>query len=488
MFFVFCVSQPISENVFINSATEVNLDKVLNFRVLSCVRVGKTKMKSYRFKALLQNSGWLENAVVSLNDAGKIVSVSQNKMTDADLIDGYALPAFQNAHSHAFQYAMAGLAENHLGDDDFWSWRERMYSLALNLDPDEMKNIAAMLYAELVRNGYSNVAEFHYVHHDKTGKPYSNLAAMGEALIEAAGEAGIKITLIPIFYQKGGFGQEPNERQRRFISKTFEDYARLFEASADICERSENANIAVGIHSMRGVDADDILRVVSDLQEDLPFHIHVSEQLKEVEDCVAFLGKRPVEWLLDNCDPGERFHFVHATHLTDSETERLAKSRTNVVLCPSTEGNLGDGIFPLREFQSFGGNWSLGTDSHIGLNPLEELRLLDYGQRLISHKRNTFGKDGGLSALTQAIISGRQAMNNFEPKLFAIGADFDACVIKADEPLLENVPLENLASTIVYSTDASQIYGTFVRGNLIERDEVYWEIKERFVNCVKRFR
>src|SRR5688500_13592222 len=165
-------------------------------------------MKSYRFKALLQNQGWVENAAVSIDDAGKIVSVSQDP--EGEFINGYALPAFQNAHSHAFQYAMAGLAENHSGEDDFWSWREKMYALALNLNPDEMKVVAAMLYAELVRNGYSNVAEFHYVHHDKNGAPYAHLAAMGEALIEAANEAGIKITLIPIFYQKGGFGVAPD--------------------------------------------------------------------------------------------------------------------------------------------------------------------------------------------------------------------------------------------------------------------------------------
>ncbi len=445
-------------------------------------------MKSYCFKALLQNSGWLENATVSLDDAGKIVSVSQNQNSAAISINGYALPAFQNAHSHAFQYAMAGLAENHAGDDDFWSWRETMYRLALNLNPAEMKTIAAMLYAELVRHGYSNVAEFHYVHHDKNGAPYNKLATMGEALLEAANEAGIKITLIPIFYQKGGFEQEPNKRQRRFTSKAFEDYAKLFETTLEIGKRYENANVAVGIHSMRGVDAKDILRAVNELPNDVPFHIHVSEQLKEVEDCVAFLGTRPVEWLLDNGDLNERFHLVHATHLTENETERLAKSRANVVLCPSTEGNLGDGIFPLREFQSCGGNWSLGTDSHVGLNPLEELRLLDYGQRLISHKRNTFGENGGLFALAKATISGRQAMNNFETEFFAVGADFDACVINADEPLLANVKLKNLASTIVYSTDASQFHGTFVAGKLIQKDENYWEIKERFIDCVKRFR
>lgn len=444
-------------------------------------------MKSYRFKALLQNDSWLENAIVELDNDGKIVTISQAEKADHSF-RGFALPAFQNAHSHAFQYAMAGLAENHASDDDFWSWREMMYRLAENLTPDEIKSIAAMLYAELVRNGYSNVAEFHYVHHAPDGKPYNNLAEIGEALIEAASEAGIKITLIPIFYQKGGFGVEPSERQKRFISKTYDDYAKLFEASAQICKRSENANIAVGIHSLRAVETDDILRAVNDLPSDIPFHIHISEQLKEVEDCLEFLGKRPVEWLLENVELNERFHLVHATHLTENETDKLAKSKANVVLCPSTEGNLGDGIFPLRKYQEFGGNWSIGTDSHIGLNPFEEIRLLDYGQRLISHKRNTFGTRGGAFAIEKATISGRKAMNNFEEKFFAIGADFDACVIDSEDFLLENLKLENLASAIVYTSNISQINETFVAGKMVETDEIYWEIRERFKDCVKRFR
>ncbi len=444
-------------------------------------------MKSYRFRALLQNDGWLENPTVSIDENGKIVSISHDE-TDVEFINGFALPAFQNAHSHAFQFAMSGLAENHSGDDDFWSWREAMYEVALNLNPDEMKRIAAMLYTELVRNGYSNVAEFHYVHHDKNGNAYNNLAEMGEALIEAANEAGIKITLIPIFYQKGGFGVEPNERQRRFISKTFDDYARLFSASAEVCKRYENANIAVGIHSLRGVETSDILRAVNDLPNNVPFHLHISEQLKEVEDCVNFLGKRPVEWLLENVALNDRFHLVHATHLTDAETEKLATSKANVVLCPSTEGNLGDGIFPLRNFQKSGGAWSIGTDSHIGLNPFEELRLLDYGQRLTSHKRNTFGETGGLFAINQTTAAGRKAMNNFQTEFFAVGASFDACIIKADEPLLSNTKLENLASTIIYTADVSQIFGTFVGGKLIRKDENHNRLKWNFIDAVERFR
>lgn len=448
-------------------------------------------MKIYRFKALLQKHGWIENACVSVDEKGNIVSISQAE--SGELIDGYVIPAFQNAHSHAFQYAMAGLAETHLRvADDFWTWREAMYSLALNINPEQIKTIAAMLYAEMLRHGYSNVAEFHYIHHDKNGKPYANLAETGTALIEAAKKAGIKITLIPIFYQKGGFGIAPNERQRRFISKTFDDYAGLFEASENACKLYEDANIAVGIHSMRGVFHEDILRAANELPKNVPFHIHVSEQIKEVEDCVNFLGKRPVEWLLENTNLTSRFHLVHATHLTENETEKLAKSNANVVLCPTTEGNLGDGIFPLRNYQRFGGNWSLGTDSHVSLNPLEEMRLLDYGQRLITHKRNTFTdekiSDSGLFAITKATIAGRRAMNNFETEFFAVGNSFDACVVNANEPLLANVKPENLASTIVYATDASQIYGTFVNGKLIRKDENYERIKEKFIEMIKDFR
>ncbi|HEX8250133.1 MAG TPA: formimidoylglutamate deiminase [Pyrinomonadaceae bacterium] len=452
-------------------------------------------MKSYRFKALLQNRGWLENATVSLNQTGEIVSVSQAENPESIYIEGYALPGFQNAHSHAFQYAMAGLAERHSGAqaaDDFWSWREAMYQLALNLSPEQMKTIAAMLYAELLRNGFTNVAEFHYVHHDRSGAPYDNLAETGAALVEAAQEAGIKITLIPIFYQKGGFGLPANERQKRFISASLDDYLKLFEASARVCRQYEGANVAVGIHSMRGVDHQDILRTAREAPQNVPFHIHVSEQLKEVEDALCYLGKRPVEWLLDNIELNERFHLVHATHLNENEIERLAKTRADVVLCPSTEGNLGDGIFPLRAYQSFGGQWSIGTDSHVGLNPLEELRILDYGQRLTTHKRDTFIgeniEESGFYAITRATVAGRRAMNNFESEFFAVGASFDACIINADEPLLANVRRENLTSSILYSTDASQIYGAFVAGKLIRKDANYQRIKAAFTDCVKKLR
>ena len=362
----------------------------------------------YHFNKLLQNSTWLTNATVSVDEKGIITDISTSEIQHStfDIQHSIAIPGFQNAHSHAFQYAMAGLAERHEGSsnpDDFWGWREAMYQLALSMNPDQMEAIATMLYAEMARHGYTNVAEFHYVHHDKNGKPYANLAEMGSRLIAAAKTAGIGITLVPIFYQKGGFGQDPNDRQRRFISPSIDEYLKLLEASKEACKTYEHANIGIGIHSMRGVEPKDIAEIAKSGPQDIPFHIHIAEQLKEIEDSITYLGKRPVEWLLENVELNDRFHLVHATHLTEQETIGIAKSGANVVICPSTEGNLGDGLFPLRKYQNEGGKWSIGTDSHVGLNPLEELRLLDYGQRLISHKRNTYFSpeqgDGGRDVL-----------------------------------------------------------------------------------------
>lgn len=431
-------------------------------------------MKTFALKALLQKDKWLENVLISTDEKGKISAIEENKFSsEAIQLNGFVLPGFQNAHSHAFQYAMAGLAERHassLNSDDFWSWREAMYHLALKVNPDQMEAIATMLYSEMVRHGYTNVAEFHYLHHDANGEKYSNLAEMGSRLIAAAKTAGINITLVPIFYQKGGFGQEPNERQKRFISSDIDSYLRLLEASKEACKNYSGANIGIGVHSMRGVEPKIIAEIAKSGPQDIPFHIHISEQLKEVSDSLAYLKKRPVEWLLDNIELNERFHLVHATHLTDKECFRIAESKANVVLCPTTEGNLGDGLFPLEKFQKAGGSWSIGTDSHIGINPLEELRLLDYGQRLISHKRNTYSSteqgDSGLYALEMVTLTGRKAMNNFTQEYFKIGDTFSASIIDATAPLLACTTPGNRASSILYTTDASHQLATIVNGEI----------------------
>jgi len=450
-------------------------------------------VKAYRFKAILMNNRWITHPIVVVDDNGKIASIAESGVDNVIDIDGYALPGFQNAHSHAFQYAMAGMAERHSLQekaDDFWSWREAMYQLALTISPDDLYHIARMLYAEMLTNGYTQVAEFHYVHHDTNGKPYSNLSAMSEALIGAAQSVGIKITLVPIFYQKGGFGLPPNDRQRRFISTSCDEYLKLLDAVTHTCASYEFANTAIGIHSLRGVEPKEIPTLLKMAPTNLPVHIHIAEQLKEIEDSINYLHKRPVEWMLDKVELSNRFHFVHATHINFTEAVRLASIKTNVVLCPSTEGNLGDGIFPLRTFQSFGGNWSIGTDSHIGLNPMEELRLLDYGQRLITHKRNTFigegQEDSGIFAFTKTTLSGRKAMNNYEQHFFAIGQSFDACIIDANAPLLKSADIKHLASTILYTTDARHVMGTFVGGKRVTDHLPLTEINAHFTSTISK--
>jgi formimidoylglutamate deiminase len=448
-------------------------------------------MKFY-FKKLLQNDGWLENVAVETNKNGLISSIKENSKRDTK---SYALPGFQNAHSHSFQYAMAGLAEAHLPageQSDFWSWREAMYRLARSVDPDQFEAIATMVYAEMLRHGYTNVAEFHYLHHDKNGNDYNDPAEMGSRLISAAKRTGIGITLIPIFYQKGGFDTPPQEDQKRFISKTIADYQKLYEASEKACREYEHAGIGIGIHSMRGVEPEIISEVAENFPKDVPFHIHIAEQLKEVADCLEIFGKRPVQWMLDNVELSERFHFVHATHLDDHEIKGLAEKSVNVVLCPTTEGNLGDGIFPLHKFQKHGGNWSIGTDSHVSLSPFEELRLLDYGQRLITHRRNIFTDNqtgnSGLYAIRQTTRTGRKAMNNFEKDFFAVGQPLNACIISAEHPLIQTASDDNLLNTIIYSSDETMQKGTVSNGKwkaengkFTEREKVY----EDFVRTIR---
>lgn len=429
-------------------------------------------MTSYRFKGLLQEREWISPAYVQLDELGKILAISKKKKPDTKYINinGYAIPGFQNAHSHAFQYAMVGLTERHLSNqqDDFWGWRNAMYQLALSVNPDQMEAIAAMLYMEMLRHGYTEVAEFHYVHHSISGQPYGNLAELGERLIAAAQKTGIKITLVPIFYQKGGFGKPAESHQKRFISKSIDDYLNLLSASEKVTENYEGAQLAYGVHSLRAVEPVEIKVLMPLLSPTKPFHLHISEQLKEVAESKAYLGKRPVEWLTENIELNENFHLVHATHLTHSEVTAIAKSKANVVLCPSTEGNLGDGIFALKDFQKAGGNWSIGTDSHIGLNPFEELRILDYGQRLTTHQRNTFTdkdqEDSGLYALHKFITNGRKAMGKHSKSFFEVGQAFDALIMDAKHPVLAVCRAENLASTMVYASDVSMHLGTIVNG------------------------
>jgi formimidoylglutamate deiminase len=421
-------------------------------------------LKYFRFDALLQQQGWVKPGYVGVTGNGTIQYLSEIQPTTPgalEIISGVVIPGIPNAHSHAFQYAMAGMAEKHQpgSQDDFWSWREGMYECALAMQPDQIEAVAAMLYSEMLRKGYTHVAEFHYLHHDTNGKPYQNLSETGEHILSAAATAGIKITLIPIFYQNGGFGIDPELRQRRFISRTTDQYFSLLDATRTSLKNFPSARLGFGVHSLRAVSANDVFKTFQNGPKDLPFHIHAAEQIKEVEASTNFLKQRPVEWLLNNLPLNDRFNLVHCTHMNGDEIKRLAHSGANVVLCPGTEGNLGDGIFPLSEFSQWYGSWAIGTDSHISLNPFEDLRWLDYCQRLTTHKRNTFD-DGATVLMNKVIPSGRKSMGCPAGNFFELNSAFDAVVMKPS--VLINS--EHLLPSIIYTADSSSILGTIIDG------------------------
>jgi formimidoylglutamate deiminase len=310
---------------------------------------------------------------------------------------GWRLPGIANLHSHAFQRAMAGLAERQTdasraipgsrdGQDSFWTWRETMYRLAARFDPELLHAVAAQLYVEMLEAGYTSVCEFHYLHHAADGRPYARPTAMSDALIAAARDTGIRLTLLPVLYMTGGFdGRALSGRQRRF-GHDVDGYLRLFEA----LQARQDAMLRVGcaLHSLRAVPVDAMHTVIDALPADSRIHIHIAEQIGEVQDCLAVRDARPVQWLLANAAVDARWTLIHATHLDDGEVTGIARSGATVALCPTTEANLGDGLFPLRAYLDAGGAWGIGSDSHISVSPVEELRWLEYGQRLATGRRN----------------------------------------------------------------------------------------------------
>jgi formimidoylglutamate deiminase len=457
-------------------------------------------MRTLQFKALCQKDKWISPAFVEINNDGKILSIDNQNKTNHSVenIEGIALPALVNSHSHAFQYAMNGMAEvhTHHNADDFWSWREAMYQVALSISPEEMEATATILYTEMLRVGYGEVVEFHYLHHNKNGQMYDFLPEMSVRLLKAAQNAGIKITLVPIFYQKGGFGKNHTDGQKRFISKDFDTYLKLFEAVKNEVKKYKNASLGVGFHSLRAMSPE-LLPIFIDVftKEKYPIHLHIAEQLLEIKDCLNYLHARPVEWLLNNAPLNQQWNLTHCTHLTDFETLKLAKTQANVILCPSTEGNLGDGIFNYKNFQNYGGKFAIGTDSHIGLNPAEELRWLDYGQRLRTHNRQTFINDNqnnsGKNALSTLFFTGKKTAGKFFNEFFEVGNDFDALVLDAKNPIVQRQNLEYLLSSWLYGLDCNAYLGTIINGEwkILNNQTTKKEVKKTystFVNFLQK--
>jgi len=376
------------------------------------------KACGFHFLHVLTARGWRHNVSATLDDNGFFTTLTSDDNPDhLPRVEGYAVPGSINLHSHAFQRAMAGLGEvRGNSSDSFWSWREVMYKFVAIIDPDDLKAIATRLYVDFLKGGFTSVGEFHYLHHSPDGSPYDDPAQMSVAIIEAARNSGIALTHLPVFYAHSGFGgAAPGQGQKRFVH-SLDDYAKLLHSLNDHC-RSPLNKIGIAPHSLRAVTPDELSKLGGLRQEivtDGPMHIHIAEQTKEVDDCLAHCGARPVEWLLDNTDIDPSWCLIHATHMTADETGNMARSGAIAGLCPMTEANLGDGIFPAEEFQAAGGRFGVGTDSNIRTNVAEELQMLEYSQRLSKRRRNILADQDnpnvGDSLYQQAASGGAMAL------------------------------------------------------------------------------
>ncbi|WP_112403025.1 formimidoylglutamate deiminase [Agrobacterium tumefaciens] len=370
-------------------------------------------MTSIHVKSALTPAGWQKNVRLKIED-GRIVSVEASTAAQpSDERHDILVPGMPNLHSHAFQRGMAGLAETRgPGADSFWSWRNVMYRFALSMTPDHAEAVASQLYMEMLEAGFSRVGEFHYLHHDIDGRPYAHISEMAQRIAAAASHTGIGLTLLPVFYAHSTFGgAAPNEGQRRFIN-TVESFERLLDGCRSAVKTLPDGRVGVAPHSLRAVTPDELAAVVA-MTKDGPIHIHVAEQVKEVEDCIAWSGARPVEWLLDNAGLDGRWCLIHATHMTDNETQRMAESKAIAGLCPITEANLGDGTFNAVVFGEAGGKFGIGSDSNVLIGLPDELRQLEYSQRLEHRSRNVMaapGQSTGRALFDGAIEGGSISM------------------------------------------------------------------------------
>jgi formimidoylglutamate deiminase len=381
--------------------------------------------------------GWAADVRIAIDADGTIASITPDSpRADATLLNGPVIAGMPNVHSHAFQRAFAGCAERGItGDDSFWTWRQAMYGLAARLGPEDLEAIAAYVYVEMLEAGYTAVGEFHYLHHDRDGRPYARRSEMGQRLLAAADEAGIGITLLPAFYRWSGFGKAPPlPEQARFINGV-DAFIGLVDELAPWC-RTPDRRLGIAPHSLRAVAPDDLRMVLLALAErdpEAPVHLHIAEQTAEVEAAVEALGMRPVAWLADHVELSRRWCLVHATHVTAGEIDLAAPTGAIAGLCPTTEGNLGDGIFPLAAWRAAGGAIAIGSDSGVSLDVGEELRWLEYGQRLRSRRRTIAPSPEAL--YVEAARFGGQALGRPVGTL-AAGARADFVVLDAGDPVL----------------------------------------------------
>lgn len=423
--------------------------------------------------------GWARDVLLQWNAQGQWQAI-QAGVAHNHLVPratGPVLPGMPNLHSHAFQRAMAGLTEyrSH-AQDSFWSWRKLMYQFAAQLGPEQLEAIATGLYVDMLEAGFTSVCEFHYLHHDAQGQAYADPAEMSLSLLRAAQRTGMGMTLLPVLYQNSGFGgSAPTTGQGRFIHST-EAMLRLLERLRPACD-AQSARLGLAPHSLRAVTPDSLSEVLTGLHAldpTAPIHIHIAEQTAEVDACLAWSGQRPVAWLLDHAPVDERWCLVHATHMDAQEYQHAAASGAVAGLCPTTEANLGDGIFEFKTWQSHQGAWGIGSDSHIAVNPAEDLMLLEYSQRLSLRQRNVAASERQpdvAQALWQGAVAGGAQAAARPVAGLAVGQQADFIVLDAHHPALAGLsPDQMLASHVFASSRQSAVAQVWCGGQLLVQE------------------
>ena len=420
---------------------------------------------------------WQDSVLLRCDAGGRWAAVTPGVAAppDARVLPGPVLPGLVDAHSHAFQRAFAGLAERRDSDtDDFWSWRDRVYAVALRIGPEQLQAVAAQLYVELLQGGYTQVCEFHYLQHAVDGRPYADPATLAWSLADAAATAGIGLTVLPVLYQRAGFDAPLlRDDQRRFATTpaSVEALCRRINAAGRV-----HLNAGVAIHSLRAASAgaiDELLLRVGDAGG--PVHIHVAEQTAEVDACLAATGARPIEYLCQAHAPDARWQLVHATHATPAEIDAVATSGAGVVLCPSTEANLGDGAPDLPRWLAADVPLALGSDSQVARTWTEEVRWLDYAQRLARRVRNVAaaperGQPATAARLFDALLAGGARSAGHAAWGLVAGARADLLVLDLDAPGLLGVPVRHRLDALVFATDAPAFREVHVAGRCLVRE------------------
>ena len=417
------------------------------------------------------NGRWEQNVCLAVDAQGHWTDITPNVTTPPDqatVLPGPVLPGLVNAHSHAFQRAFAGLAERReSAADDFWSWRDRMYGVALRITPAQLRAVAAQLYVELLQGGYTQVCEFHYLHHQPDGQPYADEATMAWAVTDAAADTGLGLTVLPVLYERAGFAQPALRPDQRRFAGTPDLIARL-QATVQASGRPL-VNAGLAIHSLRAASAESIDTLIAHVGDaDMPIHIHVAEQMQEVRDCMAATGERPIAWLCQRWPLDARWQLVHATHTEQAEIDAVARSGAGIVICPSTEGNLGDGFADLPAWLAAGVPMAVGSDSHVSRQWAEELRWLEYGQRLRLQQRNVAAAPTQQPATAArlfdtALQAGGSAAGQ---RIWGLtrGARADALVLDVQTPGLLGVPASHQLDALVFATNTSALREVYVAG------------------------